>query len=182
VNTFEVIAARRSIKRLVEPAPGNKELRQMFVAASYAPDHHDLKPWQFIVIRGAKKAEMGQVMVDGLLARTPDATEGQIEKERFKPDRAPCIIAVIARRMPSTLPFSELYAATCAATQNLLLAATELGFGTIWRSGAAISDERMRDWLEVQYGDEIVGFVYTGTITESPPPHEEVDLGDSVIW
>jgi nitroreductase len=182
MNTFEVIAARRSAKRLIEPAPTDDQLMQMFVAAAQAPDHQELRPWQFIVIKGDKKDRLGVVMAEGLRARQPDATAGQVEKEQSKPDRAPLIIAVVARRMPSPLPYEEMYAATCAATQNLLLAATEMGFGSIWRSGDAVDDDMVRDYLGVAYGDKIVGFIYLGTSEVELAPHGPVDVTENVVW
>ena len=97
MNTFEVIEARRSHKRLAEPAPTRDELTKMFTAAALAPDHKQLTPWQFIVIDGAKKDRLAEVMVEGLLAREPEATGGQIEKLRNAPTRAPLIVAVVAR-------------------------------------------------------------------------------------
>ena len=54
-DALEVIRARRSIGRLTEPAPSDAELTQIFEAAVAAPDHGELRPWRFIVLRDAAK-------------------------------------------------------------------------------------------------------------------------------
>lgn len=182
MNTLDAIAARRSVKLLSDPAPNDDQLRTMFEAAAAAPDHKNLRPWQFIVLRGDKKDTFGEVLANALKIREPEATEGQIEKERSKPQRAPLIVVAVARRMPTSLPFEELYASTCAATQNLLLAATDMGFGSMWRSGDAMFDDHIREWLGLTYGDAIVGFIYLGTATSEPVAREQISLADNVIW
>ena len=171
VNTLDAITLRRSAKRLSEPAPSPQQLQTMLEAAVMAPDHHELKPWRFVILEGAAKTAFGQVMVDALRARRGDATPGQIEKEGRKLDRAPLVIVVATVHVESPLPFDELVNATAAAVQNLLLAATDLGIGSIWRSGDAIFDPAIKTALGFTADDSINGFIYLGTRTEAPEPH-----------
>ncbi len=170
MEALELIRTRRSVTKLVEPGPNANELQQMFEAAVLAPDHKELAPWRFLVIEGDGLRQLGDVLADALIARDPTATPGQVDKERGKPLRAPMIIAVASKRLETRLPFSELVAATCAATQNLLLAVAALGYGAIWRTGAAMSDSSVKKALGFDPDDELVGFVYLGSVGEAPAP------------
>lgn len=179
VSALDAIFARRSLGRLVEPAPSDDELRRILEAAAAAPDHERLRPWRFVVLRGAAKDRFGDVLVDALLARQPDAEPVAVEKERTKLGRAPVVVVVVAVPQESAkVPWEEQFAAVAAATQNLLLAATELGFGSMWRTGDPAYDPRVKAALGLQDADAIVGFVYLGTPsggTEKPPNRPVLD-------
>jgi nitroreductase len=137
----------------------------MLGAAERAPDHKRLKPWRFIVLERDKKDALAEVMVECLLQREPDASELDIAKERGKLGRAPMVIAAATARVETSLPFEELLAATAAAIQNLLLAATDLGLGSMWRTGDAAYDPAVKTALGLNEEDFISGFVYVGTIS-----------------
>ena len=107
----------------------------------------------------------------------PDAAAE--DRERAKPMRAPVIIAVAcAAGGDEKVPHGERLAAVAAATQNLLLAATALGYGAMWRTGAPARSAAVREALGFGPGDEITGFVYLGSIPgdqEPPPAHRDLD-------
>lgn len=178
---LELLRSRRSVSKLVEPAPSDTELEDMIRHAAMAPDHKELRPWRFLVIRGTGLSALGDVLAEGLLRRDANATQGQLEKERSKPLRAPLIVAVVAKRLETKLAFSELVAATDAATQNLLLAATAYGYGSIWRTGAPVSDPFVKRSLGLQPDDELVAFVYIGTPDCYPPDRKPTNLDEIVL-
>src|SRR5260221_4983662 len=68
-DALEVIRARRSIGRLTEPAPSDAEPTQILEAAVAAPDHGELRPWRFVVLRGEAQDAFGEVLADAYLAR-----------------------------------------------------------------------------------------------------------------
>ena len=178
-DALEVIRARRSIGRLTEPAPNDAELRTLLEAAACAPDHGDLRPWRFVVLRGEAKDDFGQVLADAYLARCQAIgaapTDGQLEKERTKLGRAPLVVVVCARNQHSEeIPWIEQLLAAGAAAQNLLLAATAMGYASMWRTGPAAYDNRVKRALGLEETDAIAGFIYLGTPREGRelPPHE----------
>ncbi|HEX2040105.1 MAG TPA: nitroreductase [Acidimicrobiales bacterium] len=177
---IEAIFERRSISRLVEPAPSDEELRLMLSAAAAAPDHGELRPWRFVVLRGAAKDRFGEeVFVPAYLARCADPVPGAVEKERTKLSRAPLVVVVAAvRRESDAIPWEEQYAGAAAAVQNLLLAATALGYGSMWRTGEQAYDPRVKAALGLREEDAVVGFVYLGTVPEGkekPPREPDLD-------
>jgi nitroreductase len=171
MDAFEAIFARRSIPRLVEPGPSGDELRRILEAAAAAPDHGELRPWRLVVLAGAQKEAFGQVLADAYLARCEALgaapTEGQLTKERTKLGRAPVVLVVAAvHRHSHRIPWEEQFASAAAAAQNALLAATALGYGSMWRTGDAAFDLRVKAALGLSPHDAIVGFLYLGTPAE----------------
>ncbi|HVM41182.1 MAG TPA: nitroreductase [Acidimicrobiia bacterium] len=183
MNVLDAIRARRSIGRLVEPAPSPDELRLMLEAAACAPDHGELRPWKFVVLGGQAKDDFGQVLLDAYLARCEEAgvepTEGQRTKERTKLGRAPMVIVAAAvRRESDKIPWEEQQASAAAAVQNLCLAAVELGYATMWRTGDPAYDARVKVALGLREADAVMGFVYVGTPSEGgekPPKEPSLD-------
>jgi len=182
MDVLEAIHARRSHKSLAEPAPDDAQVRTMLEAAVAAPDHKLLRPWRFTILRGLDKDAFREVMVEGLRRREPGATPGQVDKTRTALDRAPLVIIVACRRVDDRLPFEELLAATAAAVQNLLLAATALGFGAIWRTGAPCGDPYVKAALGLDVDDVISAFVYLGTPTSEPEMTERTLDGVVTPW
>jgi nitroreductase len=140
----------------------------MLEAARRAPDHKELTPWRFFPLRGDKKESFGLVLESALRERDPEASDGQLQKERHKLDRAPLVLVVGTERVPTHIPFEELIAATSAAIQNILLIATDMGFGSMWRTGDAAYDKNVKTALGLGSDDFINGFIYLGTTAETP--------------
>ncbi len=153
VDALEAIFARRSIGRLKAPAPDEDDLDMILRAAAVAPDHDTLRPWKFVVLEGDGKDAFGVVLADAYRARCAAAGKEVVpakeEKERTKLGRAPLVVVVCTiNRHDDTIPFIEQFAAGAAAAQNILLSATALGYGSMWRTGdpvvRRISEERAR--------------------------------------
>ena len=186
---MQAIAARRSVGRLVEPAPDDAELDLLIAAAATAPDHGRLRPSRFIALRGKNKDAFGEVLEQAYLQRCaasgvqPDPAAAN--KERTKLGRAPLVVVAIttppepgsreaASRYDAKIPWDERKHSTAAAVQNLLLAATSLGYGSMWRTGDIVSDPLVKETLGLAAEAEIIAFVYLGTLPEGggPPPHD----------
>ncbi len=214
MDAITAIHTRRSRPVLTDPAPSSDEMEAILAAAAAAPDHGRHRPWRFVVIQGAGRKALGEVLAEVYresAARRKDADSGARRKdadsaarrkdadsaarrkdadkeqpdpaaedrERAKPMRAPVIIAVAcAAGGDEKVPHGERLAAVAAATQNLLLAATALGYGAMWRTGAPARSAAVREALGFGPGDEIAGFVYLGSIPgdqELPPAHRGLD-------
>jgi nitroreductase len=180
-HLLDIVAGRRSAPRLAAPGPSATELAAMLTAAAAAPDHGRLRPWRFTVFSGAERARFGEVLAEALRRRDPDADEIRLAKERGRLERAPVVVAVAAAvTHDCAVPAAEQVAAVHAATQNLLLAATALGYGSMWRTGVACTDPYVRTALGLAPADVLVGYVYLGTVYTDLPPRPEPSL-DGVV-
>ena len=165
---LDLLVRRRSIGRLAAPAPDDAQLHEMLRAAAAAPDHGELRPWKFVVLRGEAKDAFGGVLAAAYLRRVEAAggepAPAKLEKERTKLGRAPLVVVVCAvHRHDEKIPWEDQMGAAYAAAQNLLLAATALGYGSMWRTGDPCWDDDVKRSLGLTDRDSIVGFIYLGT-------------------
>jgi nitroreductase len=178
---IEALLARQSTKAatLVEPAPGDAELAQVFEAAVRAPDHGAIRPWRFRVIRGAAREELGRVLAEALKRRKPESTEEELQAQAAKPLRSPMIVAVGAEVMenhPKVPPIEQVIAAGMA-TQNVLLALDALGYGAVFLSGPLAYDPLVKRAFGLADKDTLLGFVYIGTPSEARREKKRPDAG-----
>lgn len=184
MQAIDALLKRRSAKTLTDPAPDDGALALLLECASRAPDHGRLRPWRFIVIRGAARERLGELMADRLRCRLPAASAETLQRERQKALRAPLIIVVAAvHNAEARIPPIEQTLATGAAAQNMMLAATALGFGAMWKTGDAAYDETVKAALGLKAGDAIVGFLYLGTAPiDGIPPPKRAEWEDRVSY
>ena len=187
MDALAAIGARRSIGRLVAPAPEGAELDAILRAGASAPDHGELRPFRFHLLRGASLDRFGLVLEAAYLARCAEVDAAPVpakaEKERTKLHRAPLVVVVSAVRVPSEkIPWIEQQQAAAAACENILLAATALGFGSMWRTGEPVYDDLVKDALGLRPEDAVAGFLYLGTVADPAPsrPPRQADLAGLV--
>ena len=179
MELLEAIKSRRSISRLSPPAPTAAELHLILDAAACAPDHGSLRPWRFIVLQDEAKNAFGPVLAAATEAEYRDRGQepepAKVQKDLTKMDRAPLVVVVVCEYQPNEkIPRSEQHAAVVAAAQNACLAATDLGYGSMWRTGPNAYNPHVKAALGVGEDNDIVGFLYLGSVEEgrTKPPNE----------
>jgi nitroreductase len=161
--------------------PDGAAITTTLTAAICAPDHGKLKPWRFIIIRGAARHAFGAVLAEALRKREPGASEALLAREKAKALRAPVILVVIAEvRERRLVPAIEQIIAAGIAAHNILLVAHGLGYGWMWRTGAAAYDAHVRQALGIDAPDSIVAFLYLGTPETVPSPRDIAALQPEV--
>ncbi|SFO57154.1 Nitroreductase [Variovorax sp. OK605] len=167
-----LLLERHSPWPLTEPAPSAQELDLVFQAALRAPDHGQLQPWRFVVIRGDARLALGNVFARAAQLRDP-LDDG--ERFRGKAMAAPVLIAICARvQAPHKVPESEQVLAVGAAAMNMLNALHLLGYGGFWATGLNSYDRHVQKALGLQDADRLLGFLYAGTpkeATRAPERH-----------
>lgn len=176
MNAQELLTTRQSTPLLSEPAPNKGQLDFLLEAAMRAPDHGGLTPWNFTVIQDQGLSTLSEIFTSA--AEIANKPEALIEKAQKMPFRAPLIIMVSTRyQSHNKVPESEqLIAAGCCA-HAIQMAAFSLGYGAIWRSGDFCFDDYVKKQLNVNVSDDIVGFIYIGTITKEEklkPPKDYI--------
>jgi nitroreductase len=174
MKAIDALLHRRSARALKDPAPDAAALELILESAARAPDHGRLRPWSFIVIRGAGRARFGELLAAHMQRTHAAVTESALEREREKAFRAPVIIVVAAICNTFVkIPIVEQVLAAGAAAQNIMLASFALGFNAMWRTGTAAYDEELKSALGLESKDTVVGFIYLGTEVAGGPPQRQ---------
>jgi nitroreductase len=165
MDLFTAIDSRASAVKLSTPAPSREHLQRIINAGARAPDHGKLGPWRFVVLGDNARLRLGDAMAQDMQGRHPDAEAETLQRERDKPARAPCIIAVAAHiTKPHKVPESEQVLAVGAAVQNMFLAAHALGYGAMWKTGLPAYSNNVKRMLGLQEDDHIIALLYLGTL------------------
>jgi nitroreductase len=183
LDIFTAIHTRHSIPKVL-PDPLPRELIDCLLeAAVQAPNHHRNRPWRFVVLTGAARERLGEVMAQSLAQRLPDAPAALLETERKKPLRAPLLIAVgiDPPDQPKVVEIENICAGA-AAVQNLLLAAHALGLGAIWRTGAPATDPAVKAFLGLNSDQHLIAFVYLGYPDGERVALERPTPADRTTW
>ena len=179
MQALDLLLNRVSVGRLLEPAPDAAQRELMFRAALRAPDHGQLRPWRFLTVEADARKTLGELFASAL-ASNPACKPEALDKARAMPLRAPLLVVVIARlsEHPKVPRQEQVLSAGCAA-HSLLLAAQELGYGAIWRTGELAHHPAVLAGLGVGVNEQIVGFLYIGSFEGErrvPQPLQPADF------
>lgn len=181
MTPIETLLTRASVSELADPAPDGAELDQILQAGLRAPDHGKLRPWRFVLIRGAARRAWAQTIVAALRAREPDAPEAVADKQRNRVLNAPLIIALgVKLRHGHKIPQIEQMLSVGAAAMNMLNAVHALGYGGVWLTGANAFDPRVVTALGLDETDALAGFLFVGTPKAAPLATRRPALEDHV--
>lgn len=176
---LQLLHSRVSLGRLTEPGPTPEQLLHIQQAALRVPDHARLRPWRFLIVTGAGRERLGELLAASLLADQPQAVAEALAKERLKPLRAPMLIVAVARiRAHAKVPAMEQLLSAGCSIHAMLLAAHAQGLGAIWRTGPAARDTRVHRGLGLGRDETIAGFLYLGTPAVPVPVPESVPVAD----
>jgi nitroreductase len=157
VTLAELAAARRTHKAFgPEPVP-RATLVELLEVARLAPNHHLTQPWRF------------RVLGPMTLARLKE-TAGRSEAAKL--DRAPTLVVVSAALTGDLVADEEDVCATAAATMLVLLAATERGLASYWRTPGVLRTPKGREALGIPHGERALGLLHFGTQAREPAPRE----------
>lgn len=152
------LAERRRTHKTFGPDPVPREtLLEILGAARFAPTHHMTEPWRFRVLGPAALAAL-------------KVAAG--EKEAAKLDRAPTLVVATALLTGDLVQDEEDVCATAAAIELVLLAATERGYATYWRTPQVLRTPAGRASVGIPAGERFLGLLHFGTPEHEPAPRE----------
>lgn len=178
VSTFLAQRASTPSRTLSAPGPDATQLHALLTLAVRVPDHGKLAPWRFLVIAGAARERMGQLLVRRKFELEPEAPQAVLAKEGERFSFAPVIVTVIARLTPGhKVPEREQLLSAGAVAHQLLLAAEAAGWGAQWLTGWAAYDAVVGAELGLAEHESVVGFIHIGSASEPAPqrPRPDVD-------
>ncbi|HUE63189.1 MAG TPA: nitroreductase [Rhizomicrobium sp.] len=177
-EAIDLLLSRRSgsAKAMQAPGPSGGQLAQILQAGARAPDHGKLFPWRFIVFEGKGRERAGDILAEVMQAE--GERDKQVEEERGRFLRAPVVIGVVsAAREQHKIPVWEQELSAGAVCQNILVAATALGFVGNWITEWYAYHPVVKDKLGLKAGERFAGFIYMGTAKEEleERPRPEMD-------
>ncbi|HEY8879474.1 MAG TPA: nitroreductase [Roseateles sp.] len=162
--SLDALLTRYSVgpKHLVEPGPSDEQLALMVQAALRAPDHAELVPYRFKMVRGAAKQGMAALFADAARAAGKGEEGAVLDAERaLKPPMTVAVVARIDLGHPQ-VPAHEQWAAVGGAIANFLTAAHALGFGGKMLSGAKVRNPAIAAAF-CEPGETLLGWIALGT-------------------
>ena len=190
MNTLDAIAARRSIRKFKNDPIPEDTLRCILMAAMQAPSGKNRQPWRLIVVKEDKHAEMVRILREGIAKTKSQGDDpGSSEWSASIMELAPLTVFVF--NPEATLPwlahsidqnFTELVDTQSigAAIQNMLLAAQDLGLGSLWICDVFYAYESLCQWLGEK--GEMIAAVSFGYPDESPAPRRRKTFDEVVRW
>jgi nitroreductase len=145
-DALRAIFERHSVRAFTDQAISDTELQTILHAANRAPSAHNQQSWRFIVLRGEKRRELAE-LVNARSDGFPRPSSILLRMASRSIVAAPVVVAV-ANTGDLIRHGSELFQvdkesardffrtmeiqSSAAAVENLLVAATSLGLGTVW--------------------------------------------------
>ena len=190
MHTRDAIAARRSIRRFKEDPIPDEDLQAILQAAARAPSGKNRQPWRFVVVSGFQRVEMVARMRAGIATmENKGETIGSSKATARVMERAPATVFVFNPSGMSpwltrstTQRFWDVVDTQSigAAIQNMLLAATDLGIGSLWICDVFYAYEELCSWLGEE--GQLIAAVSLGYPDESPGPRPRKPISDVVRW
>lgn len=183
MDVLDAIHTRQSVGK-VKPEPVARELiEQLLSAGAQAPNHHNVRPWRFVVLTGAGREKLGDVMAESFRQKFPTVADEALNKERAKPLRSPVVIAVgVDKPTESRVSELENICAAAAACQNILLAAHGLGLAVQWRTGDPANDPNVKKFLDLAPDQSLLAFLYIGYAETTPSGGSRPSFEDRTMW
>ncbi|MEH0164979.1 nitroreductase [Roseateles microcysteis] len=168
-QALQALLSRYSVgpRHLQEPGPSDEQLALMVQAALRAPDHGELLPFRFKVVRGEARARMAELFAAAARSAGKDEAGAALDGERaWRPPVSVAVIACIDLGHPQ-VPAHEQWVCVGGAISNFLTAAHLLGFGGKMLSGAKVRDPAICAAFCAP-GETLLGWITLGTPSRQP--------------
>jgi nitroreductase len=199
----QVLESRCSVRVFTPEKIKNEDLREMVRLGAMAPSVNNYQPWKFIVITNRailqKMATIVSEKISGLPANNSQTSANIISQVEWFATffrQAPALIALIMDKSETVLEksvtlspeeinrmrnFPDIQSAG-ACIQNILLAATDLGYGACWLSAPLMAKEELENVLEIQSSSSLMAFVAVGKSLHPPKPKNRKNIDDILSW
>ena len=176
MNTLEAIALRRSIRKFKSDPLPEDVLHTILGAGILAPSGKDKQPWRFIIVKEDQRPEMVHILRQGIAkVKANGMDSGSSEYSARIMESAPVSVFVFnPDGLSPWLPHStdqnidEVVDTQSigAAIQNMLLAAQDLGVGSLWICDVFYAYTALCEWLGEK--GAMIAAVSFGYPAESP--------------
>ena len=188
MQTLDAIATRRSIRRFqARPVP-RALVEQVLDATVQAPSAKNAQPWRFVVLEGERRDELVRIMREQAVhLKGMGVNIGSLEGTARAMAVAPVTI-VVFNTLPEGIPPEAhddyrfvMLQSTGGAIQTMLLAAHDLGLGSLWICDILYAECEVKAWLE-QEDEDLVACVSLGYADESPDARPRTPWQEVTEW
>lgn len=183
----EVIRKRASVRKFTSEAVPAEDLRQMAELAGKAPSVNNSQPWRFLAVTDKQVLQcMSTSVREKLQAILPDTADEEAARAKQQVDffstffaDSPAVMIVLTKPYEAVVDraikdssvdhdtINELRGhpdilSIGAAVQNLLLAATDMGYASCWLSGPLVARESLEECIKVEKPWKIAAMVAVG--------------------
>ena len=187
MNTLDAIAKRRSIRKFRDAPVADETIEAILEAAVQAPSGKNRQPWRFVVVTGDHRTEMVHVMRESIAYLEEQGEDtGSAKWTANVMEQAPVTVFVFDADTPrERLPWEgggDLVNVQSigAAIQNMLLAALDLGLGSLWICDVLYAYDGLCDWLGQEH--QMIAAVSFGYPDEQPGPRPRKPVGEVTTW
>jgi len=149
MQTIDAIMKRRSIRKYQKEAIPDEDLKKILECGRQAPSAANRQPWRFIVVEE-----------QALKEKVASACSGQMWM-------ADADVILVGIGIPSIS--EKWYPVDVAiAMQNMIIAATDLGYGSCWIG--AFSQEDVKNALNIPENEKVIALTPLGVPDQEPEP------------
>ena len=194
---ISAIYDRRSIRKFIDKPISEKDMIDIIQCGLKAPSSKNRQPWKFIVIQGNAKEEMLNTFRQGIereenVSPLLPQSKRHIAAAKHTIDimvEAPVIVFVVnsmGKSIMEELTTEEHVYEICniqsisAAIQNMLLAATEKGIGSLWICDIYFAYSELCKWLNSD--GQLIAAIAFGYPNEFPKERPRKNFDDVVEW
>lgn len=188
---------RRSIRKFLEKPISKEDMTDIIQSGLKAPSSKNRQPWKYIVVQGKAKEEMLNIFRRGIQREEHEDALLPQSKQHIAAARhtvhimaeAPVIVFVInslGKSILEDLTPEERISEICniqsvsASIQNMLLAATEKGIGSLWICDIFFAYAELCEWLDSD--GQLIAAVAFGYPDEFPEERPRKGIDDVVEW
>lgn len=191
------IYERRSIRKFTDKPVSQKDIADIIQSGIKAPSSKNRQPWKYIVTQGKSKEEMLNVFRQGIEREENDSALLPQSKQHIAAAKntvdiiaeAPAVVFVVnslGKSIMEELTLEERVSEICniqsisASIENMLLAATEKGIGSLWICDIFFAYPELCKWIKSD--GQLVAAIAFGYPNECPDERPRKKIDDIVEW
>lgn len=186
MDTITAITQRRSIREFQNRPVPQETIEYLVELAVKAPSGKNRQPWRFVVLQNTRKDELTAIMTNVTKLRKLQSLDiGSCELSINAIKQASVVVLVFNGFSNFETDYNRYRLLTDtqsigAAIQTMILAAQDLGLGTLWICDIFYSEREICSWLN--RSDELVAAVAIGYANQSPYPRSRKCWQEVTEW
>jgi len=195
-SLLDVVRRRRSTRGFVESEITDEQARAMVEAARFAPCGANSQPWEFIFVRSPERKEAVMGVLEETRRKFKARHPGRRESsKKFQHDAAALVVVLGDPRCDPRIGLAEVLKypdredytweeymfllGMGASIQNLLLAATAMGIGSVWLTSDLLDfEDGLKRTLGVPEHMRLVSLIALGKPRKEFPVPYKRDVSD----